>query len=144
MKNTRLTDLKFIAIQFLLLATFGLASLSKWREGGVPDHFYNQFGETWLSMLPGGLIIPFYSIAITETAVVVLVLISLFRAEWLQQSKKLFLRSALVLTLFIFVMLGYGLRLIGEFGGTANLYFYFGCTLIGLYITEKSVPEISE
>ncbi len=37
------------------MITFGPASLAKWQEGGVPDLFTDQFGDTWMGSLPGGL-----------------------------------------------------------------------------------------
>ncbi len=137
LKETTTANLKYIAIQALFLVTFGLASLGKWQAGGVPDHFINQFGETWLASLPLGLALPFYTIAITETLAFVFFILSVFRVEWLNSSDKMYLRLGLILSLFIFVILSYGLRLVGEFGGTANTFFYFGVTLFALYLTEK-------
>lgn len=144
MKNllsTKLDDLKFLAIQLLILMTFGLASLSKWNNGGIPESFSDRFGETWMASLPGGLFIPFYSIVLLETAVTFIIIVSLARTEWLAKSNKLFLRMALVLSLFVFVMLGYGLRLTGDFGGAANLFFYFGTTLVALFVVEAQLKE---
>jgi len=144
MKNlfsTQLDDLKFIAIQLLILMTFGLASITKWKSGGIPENFTNRFGETWMATLPGSLFIPFYSIVLFETAVALLMVASLIRMEWLGSSNKIFLKSGLILSLFIFVMLGYGLRLTGDFGGAANLFFYFGAALIALYVVEVKLKE---
>jgi hypothetical protein len=136
-KETSTSDLKYIAVQALFLATFGLASLVKWKAGGIPDGFVNQFGDTWLNSLPGGLFIPYYTIALTETLAFVLFILSVCKIEWIKSSDKMYLRLGLIISLFIFVILAYGLRLVGEFGGTANAFFYFGVTLFALYITEK-------
>lgn len=141
-KSTSLEDLKIIAINLLLMMTFGLASLSKWKGGGVPDSFVNRFGETWIGGFPGGLFMSFYLITFLETAVFFMMLISLFRLEWLKDSNKLYLRIGLTLSLFIFVILGYGLRMSGDFGGAANLFFYFGATLIALFVVEKEVNKV--
>lgn len=135
-------NLKFIAINLLYLTTFGLASLRKWQAGGVPDHFREQFGESWLAILPGDLALPYYTIAVVESLIVVLFVISLFRMEWKQSASKKFLTYGLILSLFTFVILAYGLRLSGQFQATANAFFYFGCTLIALLITESSVVKI--
>ncbi|MCC5940042.1 MAG: hypothetical protein JJU37_00725 [Balneolaceae bacterium] len=139
--STTIDDLKFITIQLLFLMTFGLASLSKWKNGGIPENFTERFGDTWMASLPGSLFIPFYSIVLLETAVVLLMAVSIFRMEWLRQSNKLFLKAALILSLFVFVMLGYGLRLTGDFGGAANLFFYFGATLVALFVAENQLKE---
>jgi hypothetical protein len=135
--ETTTADLKYIAIQGLLLVTFGLASLTKWKSDGVPGHFINQFGDTWFASLPFGLALPFYTIALLETLVFVFFILSVFRVEWVKSSDKMYLRLGLILSLFVFVILAYGLRLTGEFGGTANAFFYFGVTLFALYLCEK-------
>lgn len=138
MKNQFSTDgLKFLAIQLLIMATFGLAAVAKWFPPGIPENFINQFGDTWLGSLPGGLFIPYYTIAVTEATAFFLALISFFRLEWIRGNTKYFLKLSLILCLFIFVILAYGLRLTGEFQGTANTFFYFGVTLFSLYLTEK-------
>lgn len=137
LKESTTADLKYIAIQALFLITFGLASLAKWKTGGVPDHFIEQFGETWLASLPAGLAFSYYTIAITETLAFVFFILSVFRVEWVKSSDKMYLRLGLIMSLFIFVILSYGLRMVGEFGGTANTFFYFGVTLFALYLTEK-------
>jgi len=134
----RFDDLKFIAIQLLFMATFGLAAMGKWFPPGIPESFADQFGDTWLASLPGGLFLPYYTIAVTEAAAFFLALASLLLGEWMKDKPKIMLKSCLVLSLFIFVILAYGLRLVSEFQGTANAFFYFGATLIALYVTEKA------
>lgn len=138
LKNTKLADLKFIAVQLLYIMTFGLTSYSKWTEPVVPQHFIDRFSDTILFILPGGMFISYYTVAIAETVALVLFLFSVFKMEWKSESRKIYMQSGLVLSLFIFLILGFGLRLAGEHGGAANLFFYFGITLIALYVVEKS------
>lgn len=135
--KTQTTDYKYIAIQALYLVTFGLTSFSKWRTRGVSDGFIDQFGETWLVLLPFGLALSYYTIALTETLIFVLFLLSAFKLEWLKESDKMYMRLGLISALFVFVILAFGLRLTGQFGGAANAFFYFGVTLFSLYLTEK-------
>ncbi len=130
-------DFPVMAIQLLIMATFGLASLSKWSGVGIPDSFIGQFGETWLNALPGGLFLPFYTIVITETIAFLLAAVSFALGEWIKGRENSWLRYSLVLSLFIFVILGYGLRLTGQFGGASNAFFYFGTTLIALWYTDQ-------
>ncbi len=137
----RKTDFPILAIQLLIMVTFGLASLAKWQEGGVPQSFTNQFGDTWMGSLPGGLFLPFYSIVVSETIAFLLAAVSFFRAEWLKSREITFLRHGLVLSLFIFVILSYGLRLTGQFGGAANTFFYFGTILLALWFTGHVQKE---
>lgn len=131
------THFATIAIQLLIMVTFGLAVLTKWMAGGVPGSFADQFGDTWMGLFPGGLFLTFYTIVIAETLVFLLAAASFLRGEWLAYGKAPLLRFSLVLSLFIFVVLGYGLRLTGQFGGAANAYFYFGATLVALWYTEQ-------
>lgn len=136
-RQTKLTDLKFIAIQLLFTITFGLTSFSKWAEGGIPEHFTDRFSDSLLNLFPGGLFVSYYAIAIIETFALVLFVISIFKMEWLTDNKKIYLESGLILSLFIFVILGFGLRLIGDQGGAANLFLYFGATLVALFLVEQ-------
>ncbi len=135
------TDFPILAIQLLIMTTFGLASLAKWGGVGIPESFVGQFGETWLGALPGGLFLPFYTIVITETVAFLLAAVSFFRGEWLKSRGNTWLKSSLVLSLFIFVILGYGLRLTSQFSGAANAFFYFGSTLIALWYVERTGTE---
>lgn len=134
---------KLLAISFLFLSTFGLTSLEKWRGGGVPEWFKSQFEKTFIARLPGGLKLAYFQIAVLETLVALLVLASLARLEFLgcaatvsgvssDKAVPVFLLGALHLALFVFAMLGFGLRLAGDYVGTANLFFYFGATLVAI------------
>lgn len=136
-KYFRINDLKFLAIQLLIAVTFGLAAMGKWFPPGIPDHFKSQFGDTWLASLPGELFIAYYSIAVLEAIAFFLAMASIFKLEWISENRKTLLKACLVTSLFIFVILAYGLRLIGEFQGTANAFFYFGTTLVALFIVER-------
>ena len=136
-ETLRNIDFPILAIQLLLMVTFGLASLAKWTGGGIPESFINQFGETWLNAWPGGLFLPFYTIVVTETAAFLLAAVSLLRGEWLKNREATWLNRSLMLSLFVFVILGYGLRLTGQFGGAANAFFYFGTTLLALWYVDQ-------
>lgn len=136
-----LPSLKWLAIQCLLLMTFGLAGWAKWAPGGIPAGFQEQFGATFLAALPGGLFLPYYTIAVTETLAFFLALWSVFRREFLPNRSRPILRAALTLSLFIYVILGFGLRLTAQFPGAANLYMYFGVTLLALWMVERDEPQ---
>ncbi|TVQ12807.1 MAG: hypothetical protein EA364_08010 [Balneolaceae bacterium] len=137
LKSVRLSDWKFLAVQLLFLTTFGLAALAKFQTPLMPDSFVEQFRHTWMVNLPGGLFTPYYLIALGETALFFVFLISLVRFEFASGRTKTFLKYGLILSLFIFVILAYGLRLTSQFQGTANAFFYFGTTLLSLWIVEK-------
>lgn len=139
--SRQIHSLTLLAITLLILSTFGLAAIAKWQPMGIPDNFIDQFGSTWLASLPGGLILPYFTIAITETLAALLVIVSLAKREFLSEKQPVFLIASLILSLFIFVILGYGLRLTGQFGGTANTFFYFGATLLCLMYATRQNPE---
>lgn len=120
-----------------MLAAYVLAVLAKWENRTIPAGFTEQFGDTWLASLPGGLFIPYYAIAVTETLAVLIFMGSFPRGEFLSGRDKTWLKAGLVVSLFIFVILTFGLRLTAQFQGTANTFFYFGATLLCLYIVEK-------
>lgn len=140
-KNITLSDLKLIAIQCLFLATFGLASYAKLVPIGIPESFTAQFADTWINWFPGGIFAAYYTLALLETAAFVFFIISIYRLEFLKTHSKFYLKAGLILSLIIFVLLTYGLRLTGQFQGTANTFFYFGVTLFALYVVEKEEPK---
>jgi hypothetical protein len=133
----KFTDWKYLAIQLLLLTTFGLAAYAKFQTPLMPDSFVDQFRNTWLVNLPGGLFFSYYTIALSELSIAIVFMTSVLRFEFLSGRKKTFLRTGLIMSLFVFAILAYGLRLTGQFQGTANTFFYFGATLLALWITEK-------
>jgi hypothetical protein len=46
-------------------------------------------------------------------------------------------RWCLALSAFCFTVLGFGLRVIRDFQGSANLFFYSGVVLLGFLLLEK-------
>lgn len=129
--------LKLIPIYLLYIGTFGLASLEKFRSGGMPDWFGAQFEKTFLNLFSGSLKIQYYFIAVLEAVVAVLFLISAVTGEFLPGATPIFLRWALLMALFAFFALGIGLRIGGDYQGAANLFAYFGVTfLISIYVEK--------
>lgn len=133
-------SLKLIPVYLLFLATFGQASLEKFLSGGVPDWFRKQFENTFLNAFPGALSIQYYLIAVLEAAVVVAFLLSAAHLEFVAGSPRDVLKLALVLALFVFFALGFGLRISGDYQGAANLFLYFGATfLIFMYVERLTL-----
>jgi hypothetical protein len=123
------STLILIAIYFIYGTTFTLAGGLKVLEKGVPAWFTDQFSKTFLKTFPG-INIAYWSIALMECAVPVLLVISLVRTEFLPGQSPLFLQMAVALSAIIFGVLGFGLRLVNDFAGAANSFFYFGAALI--------------
>jgi hypothetical protein len=125
-------NLKLLPLYCVYLPIFGMAAMSKWRElpHGAPEWFQKQFEGTFLNFFPGALAANFYLIATLETLVTLAFVASLLRGEFRPGKNK----SALALSFFgaelVFAMLGFGLRLSGDFRGAAELFVYFALTLV--------------
>ena len=136
-KITLVEQWKLVPIYLLFIATFSQAGLEKVLSGGVPDWFLKQFQNTFLNIFPGSLKIQYYALAALELSVVVLFVISGFSGEFLPGHGRGFLQLALLVALFTFFALGFGLRMSGDFQGAANLFLYFGVTfLIFAYVEQ--------
>jgi hypothetical protein len=134
---TWIDSVKLLPIYLLFIGTFGQASLEKLRSGGMPDWFRKQFEGTILNPFPGSLSVQYYLLALLELCVVLCFLWSGVQLEFLAGHDRIFLKAALVLALFTFFALGLGLRLSNDFQGAANLFAYFGVTLLALLYVER-------
>ncbi len=132
-----LDAVKLIPVYLLFLGTFGQASSEKFLSGGVPAWFTAQFEKSKLNAFPGALSFNYYFIAVLEAVVALLFLLSAGTLEFLPGHERGILKAALVLALFTFFALGFGLRITGDFHGAANLFMYFGVTLLIFLYVER-------
>lgn len=123
-----------LAITLLMLIVFGLAALDKWMEGTAPQWFIDQFSDTWMGNMPQTPM--FLSIAVLETVIALGAIVSLVKMEWLGSHAQI-MRWTLVLVLFVFVMLGFGARVSGEFSAAADHFMYFAGTLLMLFMIDR-------
>lgn len=122
--------IKYLAIYFVLFQTFFLSSWAKWTSGGTPEYFKKQFEHTFLASFPG-LEASYYFIAALEGVVAILVLISLFTGDWLpSHPRKDWLKLAIAVGALTFAALGFGQNLTDQYNGAAELFAYFGATLV--------------
>ena len=129
-----------LAINLLVLGTWALAGPAKFGGGGVPQWFVDSFGKSFLATFPG-MAAAYYSIAIMETLAAVMAVIALVKGEFLSRQETLWLQGTLVLSLLIFVQLGFGQRLIGDFDKAAMLFHYFTGTAVCLVLVRNQRPE---
>ena len=133
-----------LAINLLVLGTWVLAGPAKFG-GGVPQWFVDSFGKSFLATFPG-MAAAYYSIAIMETLAAVMAVIALVKGEFLSRQETLWLQGTLVLSLLIFVQLGFGQRLIGDFDKAAMLFHYFtgtaACLLLVRNLRSETVPKV--
>lgn len=109
-----------LAIQFIHTVLFGTAAWDKIKGKTVPDWFLKSFEPTFLSKIPGGPRAQFWGIAIVETILALCFMLSIAIPE--------ILPFALLASLFLYGALCFGLRLIGDFQGSANMFIYFAAS----------------
>ncbi len=125
-----------LAINFLLLMIWGFAGISKVQDG-MPSWFGDKFGKTFLGTLPG-LPAAFWILTLSELAAFALAIVALVRIEFLRQRPPTFLAATAVWSLFVFLQLGFGQWLTGEFSGAFQQFMYFCGTLLTLQVIQAS------
>ena len=123
-----LDQLYLLPLYVVLAYTMGLPGWSKiFLHEKVMGRYTPMFADTFIGKTVGTSAM-IYLLGVMELAVVVLLAISVARLEFLARQPKLWLKSALFMTMLTFMSLGFGLRLIGNVDGAANQYYYFGVT----------------
>jgi hypothetical protein len=118
------------AIIFIYAVLMGTAAFDKWKTLVTPEWFIKQFENTFIRRLPGGAALGYWVIATLEAALAIVFIISIFNFALLPY--------ALLGSLFLFGILLFGLRLTYDFQGSANMFIYFGTTLISLLVTTMN------
>jgi hypothetical protein len=127
-----------LAINLLFLIVWGFTGMDK-IHSGLPSWFGDKFGATFLAKFPG-LTATFWMLAISEMLAFVLALVALCRGEFLCRRPPTILSLMLVWSLFIFIQLSLGQWLTSEYNATAQLFTYFGITLL---VLKFVAPETS-
>ncbi len=123
---TSLQLIRNFAIIFIYAVLLGTSTYDKWKSLTTPDWFKKQFENTLISKLPGGATLGYWFIATFEAVLTMAFLASIFSFAVLPY--------ALLGSLFLFGVLLFGLRLTYDFQGSANMFTYFGTTLVSLYL----------
>lgn len=122
---TSIQPLLNFAIIFIYTLLFGTAAFEKWKSLSTPEWFNKQFEKTFINRLPGKASIGYWFIASFEAILTLLFIVSIFNFA--------FLSYALIGSLFLFGILLFGLRITYDFQGSANMFIYFGTTLVSLF-----------
>lgn len=131
-----------LAINLLFLMVWGVTGLGKLRSG-PPAWLADKFGPTLLATFPG-VTASFWLLALGEVAAFGLALVALGRGEFLARREPRWLTASLVWSLFVFVQLGLGQWLTGEFTGAHQLFMYFCGTLVALaWVQREGWPRAS-
>jgi hypothetical protein len=123
----------------MFLMVWGFAGVGK-VSSGVPSWFGDKFGSTILASFPG-LTASFWILTGAELLAFALALMALVRGEFIGRRPPTGLTAMLVWSLFVFIQLGFGQWLTGEYNGTFQLFAYFGITLITLQFVDRESPK---
>lgn len=131
-----------LLITLFVIHTWGFPGFSKLSiiQEGVPSWFAEMFSRTFLASFPG-LSLSYWFVMVGEVTACVLAVISLVTMEF-WRGRSCFLRSAIVLSLFNFFMLGFGHGVAKSNEGMMHLFFYFVLTIVLLnYVTCVSAKD---
>lgn len=118
-----------LSIQLIMLAMWILAGWPKLFDADYATRFVTRFEGSFFMDLPGGMGPQIFFLGILELVAGALTATSLFRREFLHFNFK-WMNWALAVSSITFLFLGFGLRVINDFTGFANIFFYFGATVV--------------
>lgn len=121
-----------------------------WQKiAGTPDvveNYVKMFSSSILVKIPGGIEPFIYFLGIMEIIAPIFLVISLVKGELALKKTPKFLNISLIVTITIFIMLCFGLSILGNYPGATNLIFYAILTL-ALYVyvlnNQKQMDEVS-
>lgn len=129
-----ITTLRNLAIIFMFVVLLGTAAFDKITSGPTPDWFIKQFSNTFIAKMPGGASAGYWFIAAFETILTLAFISALMHGDFVAGASVTLLSYALIGSLFLFAMLCFGLRITNDFQGSANMFTYFGVSLLSLYL----------
>lgn len=128
-----------LAVVLLYLMIWGFAGGSK-VASGQPAWFADKFGPTILGTFPG-VTASFWLLTASELLAAGLAVGALVRGEFLATGRRVCLEAMVVWSLFVFLQLGFGQWLTGEFTGGFQQFVYFGGTLVAWQVVRR--PELA-
>jgi hypothetical protein len=122
--------IKVLPIYFILFYTMGFTGWQKlFNSEVVMGGYVNIFKNSFLSKLPGGITPFIYFLGILEISVPLLLVMSLFKKEFLLDKRTRFLDVSLFVSVTTFILLCFGLSVVMNYPGATNLVFYALLTL---------------
>ena len=110
------------------------------ENGHPPQAIVDQFKGTFLATIPGTHA-AWIILGILEFGVFVLLLASVIRLEFLPHRDKSLLQVGLATALLTFAFLAFGQTATKQYAGTAQLYTYFGSTVVILILVSLLPPN---
>lgn len=112
-------------------------------NGNAPSYIKEQFKGTFLDTIPG-TDTAWVILGLLEFGVFVLLLASIVRLEFLPHRDKSILQVGLATSLLTFAFLAFGQTATKQYAGTAQLYTYFGSTVVILILVSLLPPNRSD
>lgn len=135
----KLQTIRLLPLYALYLGTFGLAAGTKILGfPAVPQWFNETFAGTFLAASPSLLGLSFYFIAGLESFTFLCFATSFIKGEFKPNRTRPILYFALWMASLTFVALGLGLRLARNYSGAADLFAYFGATLVAMIYADRN------
>lgn len=134
--------LTIVSVYFLVGVLFFYSGKEKLFDGDAkaPPGIERQFEGTFVATFPG--VDALWAIlSVLEFAVFVILLVSIFRGEFLPDRRKTILQCGLALGLLTFACLSFGQTSTGNNEGTASLYTYFGVTAVVMVLVMLLPPN---
>lgn len=132
--NVLFNKIKILPIYMVLFYSMGFPGWQKIiNPQEVMGKYVNMFSNTFLAKLPGGVEPFIYFLGTLEIVVPIFLIISLIKKELSLEKPPVFFNIATLITIVTFIMLSFGLSVLGNYQGSTNLIFYAILTL-GLHI----------
>jgi uncharacterized membrane protein YphA (DoxX/SURF4 family) len=134
--------LTLIGVYFLVGVLFFYSGKGKLfdDDGHAPEALAKQFDGTFIDKVPG-VDTAWVILGILELLVVLVLVLSLARREFLPDRTKSLLLVGLSLGLLTFACLSFGQTSTGQHEETASLYTYFGVTAVIILLVSKLPPH---
>ena len=110
------------------------------ENGHPPPSIVKQFQNSFVSHFPG-VHAAWIILGILEFAVFTLILLSVVTGEFFPHRHKSLLQVALAVALITFACLTFGQTSTGQYASTAELYTYFGSTVVILILVSLLPPN---
>jgi hypothetical protein len=110
------------------------------EDGNAPAGIKQQFEGTFIDTFPG-VDAAWVILGILEFGVFALLLASLIRLEFLPHRDKWLLQCGLAIAMLTFACLAFGQTVTQQFTGVADLYTYFGATVVILILVGQLPPN---
>jgi hypothetical protein len=109
-------------------------------DGHPPSYIVQQFQNTFISHFPGTHA-AWIILGVLEFGVFALLVLSLIMLEFLPHRNKSLLQVGLAVAMLAFACLAFGQTATKQYSGTAQLYTYFGATVVILILVSLMPPN---